>query len=73
MTGEQSICALVYASAFATNLVLCLILIPRFGLEGAAFATAAAVTVESVLLFVVTKRRLGLHVFVWGRPENERG
>jgi O-antigen/teichoic acid export membrane protein len=43
------------------------VLIPRFGGYGAAVATAAAVLVESSLLFWVTKRRLGLHVFIW-RP-----
>jgi O-antigen/teichoic acid export membrane protein len=41
------------------------VLIPYFGIHGAAMATAAAVLFESVLLFVVTKRRLGLHVFIW--------
>lgn len=71
MTGEQPACALVYASAFAVNLVLCLVLIPRFGLEGAATATTLAVIAESALLFVAAKRRLGLHVFVWGRRESE--
>jgi hypothetical protein len=41
-------------------------LIPRYGLTGAAMATASAVLVESTLLFVFAKRRLGLHVFIWG-------
>ena len=73
MLGEQRACALVYAVAFATNLTLCVLLIPPFGALGAAIATAAAVLVESILLFFVTKRRLGLHVFVWGRqPTSER-
>ena len=31
MLGEQRMCALVYACAFATNLVLCFVLVPRFG------------------------------------------
>jgi O-antigen/teichoic acid export membrane protein len=67
MVGQQTACALIYACAFATNLVLCLILIPRFGLVGAAASTATAIVTESVLLFVITKRRLGLHIFVFGR------
>jgi len=45
------------------------VLIPLFGTHGAAIATAAAVLVESALLFIVTKRRLGLHVFIWKRPK----
>ena len=67
MVGQQRACALIYACAFAVNLVLCLLLIPRFGLLGAACSTATAVVCESVLLFVVTKRRLGLHIFIIGR------
>jgi O-antigen/teichoic acid export membrane protein len=69
MLGEQRACALVYAFAFAVNLILCLLLIPRYGAMGAAIATSCAVLAESILLFFVTKRRLGLHVFVWGRPQ----
>jgi O-antigen/teichoic acid export membrane protein len=68
MIGQQNICAAIYGCAFAVNLALCLMLIPRFGLSGAAIATATAVLTESLLLFVVTKRRLGLHVFIWGGP-----
>jgi O-antigen/teichoic acid export membrane protein len=67
MLGEQRVCAMVYAGAFATNLGLCIILIPLLGTAGAAIATATALVIESILLFVVTKRRLGFHVFVWGR------
>ncbi len=67
MLGEQRVCALVYAGAFAINLGLCIILIPLFGMAGAAIATASALTIESILLFIVTKHRLGFHVFVWGR------
>jgi O-antigen/teichoic acid export membrane protein len=67
MLGEQRVSALVYASAFAINLGLCFVLIPPFGLEGAAIATTLALVIESIMLFVVTKRRLGFHVFVWNR------
>jgi O-antigen/teichoic acid export membrane protein len=70
MLGEQRACASVYAVAFAVNLGLCLILIPRFGAMGAAVSTSCAIVAESMLLFVVTKWRLGLHVFVWGRPRS---
>ena len=67
MLGEQHACAAVYAAAFALNLVLCIVLIPRIGVEGAAVSTATALIFESVMLFVVTRRRLGFHVFIWGR------
>jgi O-antigen/teichoic acid export membrane protein len=67
MLGEQRVSAMVYASAFAINLGLCFVLIPLFGLAGAAIATTLALIIESIMLFVVTKRRLGFHVFVWNR------
>jgi len=67
MLGEQRICAMVYAGAFAVNIGLCFILIPWWGMEGAAISTASALIFESILLYVVTKRRLGFHVFVLGR------
>ncbi len=67
MQDQQRASAAIYAGAFATNLVLCLTLIPHFGLIGAAASTASAIVVESTLLYVVTKRRLGLHIFVFGR------
>jgi len=67
MLGEQRACAAVYATAFVLNLVLCIVLIPRIGVNGAAVATSTALIVESIVLFLVTKRRLGFHVFIWGR------
>jgi O-antigen/teichoic acid export membrane protein len=67
MLGEQRSCAAVYASAFVINLAIALVLIPRLGLDGAAIATATALVSESVMLFFVTRRRLGFHVFIWGR------
>jgi O-antigen/teichoic acid export membrane protein len=71
MLGEQRVCAMVYAGAFTMNVVLCVILIPLFGPAGAAIATATALITESIFLFIVTKRRLGFHVFVWGRAERK--
>jgi O-antigen/teichoic acid export membrane protein len=66
MLGERKQCAGVYAAAFAINLGLCFALIPRFGIEGAAFATSTALAVESILLYRIAKRRLGFHVFLLG-------
>jgi O-antigen/teichoic acid export membrane protein len=66
MLGERKQCASVYALAFAINLVLCLVLIPPLGIEGAALATSTALVVESILLYRIAKRRLGFHVFILG-------
>ncbi|HLL26111.1 MAG TPA: lipopolysaccharide biosynthesis protein, partial [Xanthobacteraceae bacterium] len=67
MVGEQRVCAAVYASAFAINLLLCFLLIPRIGPMGAAIAIACAMGAESALLYLAAKRRLGIHVFIWRR------
>jgi O-antigen/teichoic acid export membrane protein len=66
MLGERKQCALIYAAAFAINLVLCVLLIPRVGITGAGIATSSALVVESILLYLVAKRRLGFHVFILG-------
>ncbi len=68
MLGERRSCALVYASSFAISLVLCVLLIPRLGLAGAATATSVALVFESASLFYVAKHRLGLHCFIFGGP-----
>jgi O-antigen/teichoic acid export membrane protein len=69
MLGEQRVCALIYGAAFAINFGACLALIPHFGAAGAATACTTALVIESIMLFRVTKSRLGFHVFVWGRTE----
>jgi O-antigen/teichoic acid export membrane protein len=66
MLGERKQCAAIYAGAFAINLALCVILIPRIGIEGAGVATSAAIVAESIALYVVARRRLGFHVFILG-------
>ena len=65
MLGEQRACALVYGCAFAVNLAAAFILAPRYGGAGVAAAMSLAITVESALLFLVARRRLGLHLLVW--------
>jgi O-antigen/teichoic acid export membrane protein len=69
MLGERKQCTVVYAIAFAINLILCVILIPRIGIEGAAVATSIAMVAESIMLYAVAKRRLGFHVFIFGNRE----
>jgi O-antigen/teichoic acid export membrane protein len=67
MLGHQHICALAYALAFVMNVVLCVALVPRFGGHGAAAATSLSLIFETVLLFWIVRRRLGLHVLAFGK------
>src|ERR1044071_4395819 len=67
MLGHQRICAWAYVAAFAFNLGVCILLVPDYGAIGAAIATAGGFVIESVALFVIARRALGLHMFIW-RP-----
>jgi O-antigen/teichoic acid export membrane protein len=69
MLGHQRVCALAYAAAFAVNLVLCLVLVPHYGGYGAAASTSAALTFETVLLFWIVRKRIGLHVLAFGKKD----
>jgi len=71
MLGHQHICALAYALAFAMNVALCIALVPRFGGHGAAAATSISLTFETVLLFSIVRRRLGLHVLAFGNGRDQ--
>jgi O-antigen/teichoic acid export membrane protein len=67
MLGHQHICALAYALSFVMNVVLCLMLVPRFGGHGAAAATSVSLVFETILLFWIVRKRLGLHVLAFGK------
>jgi O-antigen/teichoic acid export membrane protein len=67
MLGHQHICALAYALSFGMNVVLCLMLVPRYGGHGAAAATSISLAFETVLLFWIVRQRLGLHVLAFGK------
>jgi O-antigen/teichoic acid export membrane protein len=68
MAGKQRLCAYLYGVALATNLSLDILLIPHFGIEGAAIATASAMGVEAVLLHLAVRRALGIVLFALARP-----
>lgn len=65
MTGNQNVTAGAYGGAATLNIALNLVLIPRFGLEGAAAATAVSLVFASVWLFIAVRRRLGISAFVF--------
>jgi O-antigen/teichoic acid export membrane protein len=67
MLGEQRRCALVYAAVFALNLAGCFAVAGPFGSIGVAIVISASCVIESALLFLVAKHRLGLHMLIW-RP-----
>jgi O-antigen/teichoic acid export membrane protein len=65
MLGQQRACAFAYAAVFAFDLGACLLLAPVYGAIGAAIATSSTFVLESVLLYAIARRKLGLHLFIW--------
>ncbi|NTG08764.1 lipopolysaccharide biosynthesis protein [Rhizobium rhizogenes] len=63
MADRQMLCVYLYAVALVANIGLNLLLIPHFGIEGAAIATASAMAVEAVLLHIAVRRALGIVLF----------
>ncbi|MDO9411558.1 MAG: oligosaccharide flippase family protein [Pseudolabrys sp.] len=62
MLGDRKQCASIYALAFVINLVLCIILIPRMGIEGAAASVSTALVAESIFLYYFARRRLAMPI-----------
>ncbi|MGQ0673020.1 MAG: lipopolysaccharide biosynthesis protein [Hyphomicrobium sp.] len=65
MLGEQKICAALLAVTALLNVTLNLLLVPEFGLLGAAFATSSAIACGALMSYVAARRRLGLDVAIW--------
>jgi O-antigen/teichoic acid export membrane protein len=51
------------------NLLLCVVLVPRFGAAGAAAASAVSLIVWNLLIFLHLRREVGISSFVgWNKP-----
>ncbi|MEO0797612.1 MAG: polysaccharide biosynthesis C-terminal domain-containing protein [Pseudomonadota bacterium] len=65
MAGEQMAGARIYAFAAVFNLVLNVLLVPQFGLYGAATATAIATATTALLCGYTARRKLGIDIAIW--------
>ena len=65
MSGYQNICAAAYAATLALNVGLNMLLIPQFGLWGAAIATAVAMTFEAAILSIIVWWKLGIAMAIF--------
>ncbi|MER9875184.1 lipopolysaccharide biosynthesis protein [Mesorhizobium sp. M0195] len=65
MSGNQNICAVVYALTLAFNIALSVVLIPLFGLWGAAMATVFAMIFEAGALSFTVWRKLGIVMVIF--------
>ncbi len=67
MAGHQKLCVAVYAATLIAAVVLYSVMIPLFGLTGAAVAAATAIMIESLLLHLTVRRTLGITLFAFAR------
>jgi len=65
MLGEQRRCARALAIAAAVDIALALLLVPSFGLIGAAIATATAYATAALLAAREVRRRLGMPISIF--------
>ena len=65
MSGNQNICAAVDAMTLAFNIGLNIVLIPLFGLWGAAIATSLAMVFEASALSFTVWRKLGIVMLIF--------
>lgn len=65
VTGHHRDTMKVYAVAAVASIGLNLLLIPAFGIIGAAIATYAAMLAGNVYLYILVKKRLGVSAFIF--------
>ncbi|MBI1262470.1 MAG: oligosaccharide flippase family protein [Rhizobiales bacterium] len=72
MTGHQNMTALAYGSAVILNIGLNFLLVPSYGINGAAAATSISVSLATLSLAFFVKRRLGITAFIAARVFSSR-
>jgi O-antigen/teichoic acid export membrane protein len=65
MLGQQRVTASVAVVVAMLNIALNLLLVPRFGIVGAAAATATSLFAGAMLYTAVARHRLGLDIAIW--------
>ncbi len=69
MTGNQGATAWVLAGSGVINIFLNALLIPYFGLIGAAIATTVSIISSTVFLLILVKHRLGMNAWIFSRSK----
>ena len=64
MTGHQNDVTKSMVIALTVNILLHIVLLPRFGLEGAAFSSMIMLVTWNILLWIRVKQRLGIKYYV---------
>lgn len=75
MTGQERLVLRVSAFSATLNIIGNLLLIPSFGMTGAAIATAGSLAVGEIVKHVIALRSVGIDgsVMAWARHHNQEG
>jgi len=60
MTGKHYTCGAIYLGTVITDIILNIILIPHYGLLGAAIATSVSFVLMALLLFIMVRKHLSV-------------
>ena len=60
MSGNQNVCAWIYGATLVLSIALCSVLVPVFGLWGAATSFAIGMVFEALALGLIVWQRLGI-------------
>ena len=69
VTGFQDKCLVVFVLSLVAMVVLHPILIRPFGVNGAALSVFIVVFLQSVWLYALVLRHLGIHAWAFARPD----
>lgn len=61
MTDNQNVAARIFTGCALLNIILNYLLIPRYGMEGAAISTACTIALLNILLLITVRKRLKLN------------
>ena len=67
MTGNEKDSAGAIGLGAGANVALNALLIPRYGVEGAAIATATSIVIRNILLSVRVRQRLNISPTIFGK------
>ncbi len=65
MLGQQKACAVGVATTAIVNIIANILLVPHYGILGAASATAGSLVLGALINTAVAKRALGLEIAIW--------
>jgi O-antigen/teichoic acid export membrane protein len=76
LTGHQDQSARVRSCTAVINIILNFVLIPKFGIMGAAIATSTAVILDNLVIYFLAVKYIGVHSSIFSsftlRAENHK-